>query len=124
VVTGGTQELTEFAGADAPMEDLTLEFGPAGNPRLKQNSSGLFVQINRVITAGQTVTVDTAEWIVTGSPGVGNGLYEDLIYGGRSTSRWFALRPEPGGAAPVVELVSTAGAGSVTVTGKRKYRIG
>jgi hypothetical protein len=73
------------------------------------------VQLNRVITSGKTVTVDTGGWIVFGSTGVPGGLYEDLDYGEHGTSRWFALRPESGGAAPIVELTSTAG-GTVTVT--------
>jgi hypothetical protein len=124
VTAGGPQTLGAFAGADAVMEDLLIEFGPSSNPRLQQESSGWFVQVNRVIPSGQQITVDTAEWRVFGTSLVSSGLYEDLIYGGRGTSRWFALKPEPGGAAPVVEFISTSGSGSVTVTGKRKFRIG
>jgi hypothetical protein len=124
VISGAEQPLPEFAGADAPMEDLLVVFGAQSNPRLEQPSTGIWVQINRVILPGQTVTVDTAEWQVYGSPGVAPGLYEDLAYGGRGTTRWFALRPEPGGAPPVVELTQTGpGAGTATVTGKRKYKI-
>lgn len=122
---GAPQVLTEFAGASAPMEDLLIEFGPQSNPRLEQPSSGIFVRMPRVISGGQTVTVDTAQWQVYGSGGVAGGLYEDLQYGGRSTSRWFALRPEPGGGAPVVELTNTGGgSGTAVITGKRKYKIG
>lgn len=122
---GAPQTLTAFTGASAPMEDLLVEFGPQNNPRLEQPSSGIFVRMPRVITSGQTVTVDTAQWQVYGSGGVAGGLYEDLEYGGRGTTRWFALRPEPGGGAPVVELTNTgASAGVATVTGKRKYKIG
>jgi len=122
--TLGTATLTAFAGATAPMEDLFIEFGQANNPRLSQVSTGVFVQLNRVITAGQTITVDTADWEVYGSPGVAGGLYEDLEYGGQHTNRWFALLPEPGGGAPVVQLQHTGGGtASVTVTGKRKYKI-
>jgi len=124
VAAGAPVVLTEFAGATAPMEDLLLVFGPQNNPRLAQPSTEIFVQLNRVITAGQTITVDTQLWQVFGSAGVAGGIYEDLAYGGRGTSRWFALRPEPGGGTPVVELTTTSGAGgSVTVTGRRKYKI-
>jgi hypothetical protein len=124
VTSGAEQTLTEFTGADAPMEDLLVVFDAQSNPRLEQPSTGIWVQINRVILPGQTVTVDTTEWQVYGSPGVAPGLYEDLAYGGRGTTRWFALRPEPGGAPPVVELTQTGpGTGTATVTGKRKYKI-
>jgi hypothetical protein len=124
VPAGAPVTLTAFAGATAPMEDLLLEFGPQNNPKLTQPSTEIFVQLNRVITAGQTITVDTTVWQVFGSAGVAGGLYEDLAYGGRGTSRWFALMPGPGGGTPVVELTNTGGAGgSVTVTGRRKYKI-
>ena len=122
--TNATATLTEFAGATAPMEDLLVVFGQQNNPRLMQDSTGVFVALGRVITAGQTITVDTAVWQVYGSVGVAGGLYEDLEYGGRGTSRWFALSPEPGGGAPIVRLLHTGGGSrSVTVTGKRKYKI-
>lgn len=122
--SGAPVALDAFAGASAWMEDLLVEFGPQSNPRLTQPSTGVFVQVNRVITAGQTITVDTSTWQIYGTGGVAAGLYEDLEYGGRGTSRWFALKPEAGGGAPVVELVETGvGSGSVTVTGKRKHKI-
>lgn len=124
LATGGSATLTEFAGATAPVEDLLVVFGQQNNPRFMQDSSGVFVALNRVITSGQTITVDTAKFEVYGSVGVAGGLYEDLEYGGRGTSRWFALMPEPGGGAPIVRLLHTGGGSrSVTVTGKRKYKV-
>lgn len=124
VDAGSPAALTEFEGATAPMEDLLIELGPQSNPRLEQPSTGIFVKVNRVIEAGQTITVDTSTWEVYGSPGVAGGLYEDLEYGGRGTARWFALSPEPGGT-PVVELTNSDGSGGqVVITGKRKYKIG
>jgi hypothetical protein len=130
VDAGAPVELVEFAGASAPMEDLQLVFGPQSNPRLAQPTTGVFVTVARVISTGQTITVETGPfagrpgWEVYGSPGVGPGLYEDLSYGGRGTSRWFALRPNPGGRAPVVELTNTSGGGGqVTITGRRRYKI-
>lgn len=124
LATGGTATLTEFAGATAPVEDLLVVFEQQNNPRLMQDSSGVFVALDRVITSGQTITVDTTAFEVYGSVGVAGGLYEDLSYGGRGTSRWFALMPEPGGGAPIVRLLHTGGGSrSVTVTGKRKYKI-
>lgn len=125
LATGGTATLGAFGGATAPMEDLLVVFGQQNNPRLTQSSTGTFVQLDRVITSGQTITIDTSAFEVYGSAGVAPGLYEDLSYGGRRTSRWFALEPEPGGGAPVVRLDHTGGGSrTVTVTGKRKYKIG
>lgn len=124
LVTDGEATLTEFAGLTAPTEDLVVVFGQQNNPRLMQESSGIFVAVDRVITSGQTITVDTTEFEIYGSVGVAGGLYEDLRYGGRGTSRWFALMPEPGGGAPVVSLQHTGGGSrSVTITGKRKFKI-
>lgn len=124
LTSGATAALTEFGGASAPMEDLTITYAGISNPRLTQPSTGVYQQLNRVVGGGQTVTVNTATWQVSGTGGVGPGLYEDIEYGGRRTSRWFALHPEPGGGAPVVRLDHTGGGvASVTVTGKRKHRI-
>lgn len=120
----GPYTLGQFAGASAPMEDLLITFSPQNNPRFQQASTGIFVKVNRVIGPGQTITVDTSTWQVYGTGGVAGGLYEDLEYGGRGTSRWFALKPEPGGGAPVVSLTNTGGSGTATVTGKRKHKIG
>ena len=122
--SGAPTLLTEFAGMTAPVEDLLITFGPQSNPRLEQPSTGIWVRINRVIEPGQTITIDTSTWEVYGTGGVAGGLYEDLEYGGRGTTRWFALSPEPSGA-PIVELTETSGGGgTVTITGKRKYKIG
>jgi hypothetical protein len=105
---------TEFAGASAPMEDLLVTFSPQSNPRLTQPYTDIFVQVGRVITAGQTVTVDTAQWQVYGTGGAAAGLYEDLEYGGRGTTRFFALTPEPGG----------RGTGGAAQPHRRRHRAG
>jgi hypothetical protein len=124
----GAATLTNFVGADTWMEDLTLTFGPSqSNPRLTQASTGLWVQVGKVIAAGQGAVVNTTAWTVTATGGLSaTGLYEALTYGATPlTARWFAMRPEPGGGAPVVQLTQTAGGtGQVTITGKRRYRIG
>ncbi len=124
----GAATLTNFAGADTWMEDLTLTFGASqSNPRLTQASTGLFVQVGKVIAAGQGTVVNTAAWTVTATGGLSStGLYEALSYGASPlTSRWFAMRPEPGGAAPILTLTQTGGGtGQVTIAGKRRYRIG
>lgn len=116
--------LVEFAGAGTWMEDLLITFGPQNNPRLEQASTGIFVAVGRVIAPGQTIVVNTATWQVYGTGGVAAGLYEDLSYGGTGTTRWFALKPEPGGGPPIVTLTETGvGTGSVTITGRRRHPI-
>lgn len=122
--TGASTSLAGFAGATAPMESLQIVLsGPLTNPRLAQPSTGIFVQINRALSAGQTVTVDTGMWQVYGAPAMA-GLFEQLTYGGRGTTRWFALRPGPGGVAPAVTLTATAGSGTAQITGRRRFNIG
>jgi hypothetical protein len=117
-----TSTLGEFAGTSAQIEDLVLTFGPQSNPRLEQPSTGVWVAMNRIIGGGQTLVVDTGNWLVYGTGGLSGGLYESLSYGGPGTTRWFALSPEPGGGAPIVSLTETGlGSGSVSVTGLRTY---
>ncbi len=121
--------LTAFVGISAPVEDLTITFGPQSNPRIEQTSSGIWMAIDRIIPAGQSIVVDTSNdpetgWTIRQEPTPATGLYEDLRYGGRGTSRWFALRPEPGGGTPIVHLTETAGGfGTCDITGKRTYKI-
>lgn len=118
----GSATLAEFAGTTAQIEDLVLTFGPQSNPRLEQASTGVWVAVDRIIGGGQTLVVDTAQWLIYGTGGLTGGLYEDLRYGGPGTTRWFALRPESGGGAPVVSLTETGiGTGSVSITGLRTY---
>lgn len=118
----GASTLGEFAGTSAQIEDLVLVFGPQSNPKLEQTSTGVWVSLDRVIGGGQTVVVDTGQWLVYGTGGVSGGLYEDLRYSGPGTTRWFALKPEPGGGPPIVTLTETGlGSGEVTVTGRRTY---
>lgn len=121
--TGVTAQLGVFDGASAPMEDLLVVFGESSNPRIEQVSTGIFARVGKVIPTGGTITVDTANWQVYGAGGAPTtGLYEALTYGGRGTARWFALMPESGG--PTVKFEHTGGGTrSVTITGRRRYRI-
>lgn len=127
--TAGIVPLAAFAGASAPMEDLVVTFGPSLNPRLAQPSTGLHMEYGGLISAGQSLIVDTSDDPVTGwSLASTGGLewdYRQLSYPQnhtRTTSRWFALAPERG--APSVQFTHTgAGAATATISGRRKYKI-
>ncbi|MFR9807059.1 hypothetical protein ACL02T_32900 [Pseudonocardia sp. RS010] len=128
--TGTTARLSGFDGATAPMEDLFVELGPVGaeaclNPRLEQQSSGIWVAWAGTISAGQTLRIWTHDdqWVIDGTGGlvVAAADYERLSYGGLVTRRWFAMRPEPGG--PELTLTHTGGGSSrATVVGRRKHK--
>jgi hypothetical protein len=127
--TDGIVPLAAFAGASAPMEDLIVTFGEALNPRIAQPATGLHMQYSGLISPGQTLTVDTSDDPVTGwSLASTGGLewdYRKLEYPQsytRTTTRWFALKPEPG--APSVQFTHTGlGAATCTIAGRRKYKI-
>jgi hypothetical protein len=127
--TAESGPLEAFAGATAPMEDLRIVIGPSLNPRFEQPSTGIWMKYGGEIGPGQTLVVDTSNdpdtgWSLTGTGGL-EVDYAQLSYGEpgtRTTSRWFALKPEPGG--PVVEFAHTGlAAASATLTGRRKYKI-
>lgn len=124
LASGAEATLTEFAGATAPMDELTVTFGPGSNPSLSQPSTGFFVAYDGVIAAGQELVVETETWSL--STGAGTSWTPDvtlLRFG--PVSRWFALTPPADGSAPVVALTNTGGTSvSVTITGRRKYLVG
>lgn len=112
----GMHALVEFASSTAPMDELTVTFeGPANNPRLQQGD--VWVSYLDVLAAGESVSIDTGAWTITG-----NGVtpdYGKLRYGG--DHRWFVLDPQA--PAPQVQVTTTdAGDDPQTVlTGRRKY---
>jgi hypothetical protein len=123
LATGETQELTPFAEATAPMDEMTIVFGAGSNPELTQTrgdgTTTLFAY-NKVLTAGQSVSVNTTDWELVG----GGGHTADLTairYEPRA--RWFELDPSSG--APIVRLTHTGGGTmQVQFTARRKYWVG
>jgi hypothetical protein len=118
LTSGASQELTVFAGATAPMDELVIMFGPGLNPQLLQGTQRMFVY-NGQLTAGQALYVNTATWELTG---VGfTPDYSKIRYEPRA--RWFELDPSAG--TPVVRLVhSGGGTMQLQITGRRKYWTG
>lgn len=122
--TGGTAQLTVFAGATAPMDEVAVTIGPCANPTVTQSSSGYFVAYDGVIAAGQELAVNSADWSLNSGAGtVWTPDVTKLRFG--PESRFFSLQPEPGGAAPTIRVTHTAGGQvSVSFSARRKYLTG
>lgn len=115
-VTGTVGTLTAFQGATAPMEDLTITFGPCSNPLISQGA--VYMQYNGVIAAGRQLVVTTKNWVLsTGTGAAWVPAYSAIAYG--PGPAWFSLDPTQ----PLsVSLVHTGGgSASVTFTGSRAF---
>lgn len=114
----GTWQLTEFVGATAPMDDLTIRFnGPAPNPRI--TSGSVWVQYSASLTAGQSVILNCVDWSLAG---VGISPSQAAVSHG-GAARWFELAP--GETNPVAEVSQTgSGTMSTVLSGRRKYFVG
>lgn len=116
--SGGTGSLTSFAAATAPMDDLTVTFGPASNPAITQTATGVLLAYDAVISSGRQLTVN-ADTLALGI-GAGSSWTPDMTKLRFAGSRGFELRPQPSGI--IVQLSHTGGGtAAVTFTGKRKY---
>lgn len=118
--TGVTAELTEFAGATAPMADLTLTFtGPVNNPQLNLGGGSAYVKYNGVVAAGRQLVIDTAVWQV--SPGTGTIWSPDLRQVEYAPGpRWLELDAT---VTPFEIAFLHTGGGSATcsISGRRRY---
>jgi hypothetical protein len=130
LTTGQSSTLTGFIAASAPMDDLTISFGPCSNPTLTQLSNGAFITYNGIIASGQHLVIDTAAWTVTGTVDAGGTWNPSSaptqhiarIQHGGGGGRLFSLASQNGG--PVVQLVHTGGgSASVSVTGAQRYLV-
>lgn len=118
--TGVTAELTAFAGATAPMADLTLTFtGPVNNPQLNLGAGDAYVKYNGTVASGQQLVIDTAAWQV--SPGTGTIWSPDLRQIEFAPGpRWLELDAtvDP---FEVAFLHTGGGSSSCSIAGRRKY---
>lgn len=122
LTSGGTRVLTEFAGATAPMADLSVTFhGPINNPELHQTDTDSFIAYDGVIGSGQTLTVhcdDSADPPLVGTGGL-TPDYTKLRY---LPPRWFELDPAAG---LTVSLTHTGGgSASCSIEGHKKFLTG
>lgn len=122
--TGGPDswDLTEFAAATAPMDDLTVTFtatsGSVPNPILT-NAGGVYVEYQVTLAESESVEIDVGAYTLTGGGGhVAD--YDALVHDG--DPRWWVL--DPGN--PPSATVAHTGTGTLTVdvVGRRKYLAG
>lgn len=119
--------LTEFAGHDAPLDDLVLRFtataGTVPNPRIDR--LGCWLQYLGTLEVDEWVEFDNATWDVR-SGGGHTARLQDHRKGGGEPQYW-VCRPAglPSLTAPVATLSHT-GTGTLTTTarGRRKYLVG
>lgn len=128
IVTSGVNiEFPSFAGATAPMEDLVYTItGPITNPKVLATEDGVTLDpelsfgYTAAITAGQTLTVDSSTWKLTG----GGGLVVDYTkFTHKGSPRYMVLGPD---ALPRVKVTGSAltGASSLSIQGRRKFLVG
>lgn len=125
--SGQLLTLTEFRTATAPMEDLLYEFvGPWTNPKISATENSvaavpeLSFQYNAAIPVGQSLTVDCANWKLTGSGGLVVD-YSKVVHKG--SARYMVLTPDD--TPRLIAEGSALGTGSaLNVTGRRKFLIG
>lgn len=99
LVSGAVQNLTQFAGSTAPIDEgyLVLD-GPATNPQWDDQPSGHFVALDRALLAGEQWVVDMTNWtskIGTGIEFTANGtsVASQTRYGGYHVPKMFGLTP-------------------------------
>lgn len=115
--SGGVARLWEFAGAEAPMDDLDWTLGPSWNPVLTDLGSGCWIAYDGIIGPGEALRIDCAARRVYG----GGGLFVDqaLIRRGGARGRLFELSP---GRPPSVVVESTGpDPVSLQVSGRRAF---
>lgn len=119
--TGALLTFTSFAGATAPMDELTVTFGPSSNPKIL--NAGIWLQYKDVIASGRTVVFNSNDWTFAGTGGL-TADFSKIAHVG--SARWFELLPATTlGSSPQVEWSHTGGGSAqVTLSGRRKYLAG
>lgn len=123
-----TLSLTQFAGATAPMDDLTITItGPITNPRVEayRNSAALtqpvWFQYTGSIGSGLTMVVNCATWALSGTAGA---TYANLSHSG--DARWISVPPAPAAGTPQIRLTGSGNNATtaISVVGRRKFMVG
>ena len=118
--SGVTEELTVFAGATAPITDLTITFpGLVHNPMLEHGHRTF--EFGATVAADQQLVINTGTW--TPSPGTGSAWSPDLRQAVFAPGpEWFALDPATSPFAVTFRHTTGGGAeASATITGRRTY---
>jgi hypothetical protein len=125
VTTGSTQTWSNFIGMTARIPDLLITFGPAVNPKIAQGNVSLAIAGN--ITSGRTAAFDAAAMTFVGNIDAGGTWtlpYTAITHLG--DPRWFVLAPHstPGQAPQTVLTHTGGGSAQVTLSGRKRYRVG
>lgn len=114
--TGAVLSLAGFAGATAPMDQLTITFGPCSNPQLIQGNTS--VAYNGVIAAGQELVINTGTWsLSTGTGSAWTPDYSKVSYS--PGPQWWFIDPLQALSATFSH--TEGGSATVTVVGPRAY---
>lgn len=119
--TGALLTFSSFAGATAPMDELTVTFGPSSNAKILNGS--IWLQYKDSITSGRTVVFNCVDWTFAGTGGL-TADFSKIAHIG--SARWFELLPASTlGSSPQVSWSHTGGgSASVTLAGRRKFLAG
>lgn len=120
--------VTEFDGMTAPVDDAVITItGPAINCRVEAYYNGQplenpsWVQYSEV-DAGQSITIDSGSWQLSGSGLTPN--YANLTHGGGG--RWFTMVPGTPSNPPEIKITAggTTETTKVTISARRKFLVG
>lgn len=123
-----TISLTQFAGATAPMDELTITItGPITNVRVEAYRNGaalsqpVWFQYNGTIASGQTMVVNCKTWTLSGT---GGATYANLSHSG--DARWLSVPPAPAAGTPQIRLTGSGNTAvtAISVVGRRKFLVG
>lgn len=91
VVSDTVYEVANLQGASAPVADASILFtGPGNNPQITDVTTGGFIRLNQVLTAGQQWRVNSNTWTSRLGTGLGVGSLDtagtnvesSTVYGG------------------------------------------
>lgn len=116
----GTNTITEFAAATAPMQNLKYKItGPGTNLKVTDVESGAYFQYNGAIPSLGWIEADSSNMSVASS-GFGGFSAANLVHVG--DPRWLTMYPSINGCQLILSATAgTTGATNLVVTGKRNY---
>lgn len=132
VTTSWAATLSAFAGATGIMEDLYIVVdGPINYPKLIDNATGHYIQLQANLAAGNQWVVNTSLWTSKTGAGIaftqsGTDQTAATVFSGQHNPRYFAVSPVNTSqvTAPALTLTNTGGSTSATrlrVRGRRKF---
>lgn len=127
--TAGVKNVTQFAGATAPMRDLQIVFdGPWTSPGVVDTLTGHYLR-GPTLAAGTQWMIDTSAFTSRTGTGIaftsgGTQALTNTLYAGAHAPGLFALSPAALAGTPQVTLEGSGltGASRFRIRGRRKYR--